>query len=116
MIGAENSRHTFNQSDADLNLVANWSSGCSHTKGGLLFSWSFGVYSSASIGRFITLVLVGRHSIEKRSLLCMNRLITVEKMMVIDSIGSKVSVSFLWVYYCKSSVNIACICRKRFRC
>lgn len=74
------------------------------------------MYSSASIGRFITLVLVGRHSIEKRSLLCMNRLTTVEKMMVIDSIGSKVSVSFLWVYYCKSSVNIACICWKRFRC
>lgn len=36
--------------------------------------------------------------------------------MVIDSSGSKASVFFLWVYYCKSSVNIARACQERFCC
>ena len=72
VIGLENSRHPLSQSDAKLKPIATWSLAFSCAPGRLhaftLSShWLPLIISFVLIAVVITLVLVLRHSIEKRS-------------------------------------------------
>ena len=72
VIGLENSRHLLNQSDSKLKPIVTWSLAVSRASGSLhvftlISHWFLVILHLFLLAVVITLVLVLRHSIEKRS-------------------------------------------------